>query len=94
MLIWKKLVKQKDAETKVDGLIGQGKVKPADRDVYIKLAQDNPTLFVDLTKNLTVIVPLDERGVTNTMGALKLSDVQVQAEVDRICKEHKIGVQK
>lgn len=92
--------KQRDADDKVRTLMEAGKILPAQRDHYVKLALTNPDLFKSLSETLTVVSPVKPRtsGETGSADGTTPGGETALAEVEReaqalIAKDTKLSLQ-
>ena len=84
--------KKEKAAAKVQKLMDDGKIVPADKDHYIMLAETNEPLFENITKGLKVVVDLSERGTsTDPHGSpvnKSLSAAEAKTTIDEITKTY------
>ncbi len=78
---------KRDAKDAVASLVRDGKVKPADAEIYESLYLSDKSLFENVTKTLTAkVVELGERGYNGGQEPGE-DEIDEQAEIDRISKE-------
>lgn len=77
------VVEKEAAEAKVDALVTEGRVLPAQRDVMVKLSMTQPEMFEQLVPAEPVVKLSNESGTGESPGASDSAEVDVDAAIKR-----------